>query len=217
MFSEWRVNSSQRLWKASGGWRCVNLIVHAWRMTKTTEQRLEGREPPLTLRQAKQYLYLATFPPVRQGFFPCRTALCLKNSHRAGPVLQEFGLEQFSPGIVPGFCLCEWQRKFIRIHANLVFQACILFLRRFRARNRRRRWQVSYSVLQACISFLRCFRQKVAHFCFCLVAPPEVPQQSCHNVYDEGPETHHNREQISHFWARFSAGFWAILSMAHLR
>ena len=56
-------------------------------------RRLEGREPPLTLRQEKQYLYFGhPFSPVRQGLFPCSTALFLKNSHRASPVLQEFGL-----------------------------------------------------------------------------------------------------------------------------
>ena len=32
------------------------------------------------------------FKAVRQGLFPCSTALFLKNSHRAGPALQEFGL-----------------------------------------------------------------------------------------------------------------------------
>ena len=53
--------------------------------------KLEGREPPLTLRQESQYCILATFSPVRQGLFPCSTALFLKNSHREGPVLQEFG------------------------------------------------------------------------------------------------------------------------------
>ena len=50
---------------------------------------LEGTEPPLTSRSI---CILATFSPVRQGLFPCSTALFLKNSHRAGSVLQEFGL-----------------------------------------------------------------------------------------------------------------------------
>ena len=53
---------------------------------------LEGRGPPLTLRQEKQYLYFGHLFPVRQGLFPCSAALFLKNSHRASPVLQEFGL-----------------------------------------------------------------------------------------------------------------------------
>ena len=47
---------------------------------------LEGREPPLTLRHEKQYLYFG-------HLFPCtpgpNKALFLKNSHRAGRVLQE--------------------------------------------------------------------------------------------------------------------------------
>ena len=54
--------------------------------------KLEGREPPLTLRQEKQYLYFGHLSPVRQGLFGCSTALFLKNSHREGPVLQAFGL-----------------------------------------------------------------------------------------------------------------------------
>ena len=52
---------------------------------------LEGTEPPLTLRQENHCLYFGHFSPVRQGLFPCSTALFLKNSHRTGPVLQEFG------------------------------------------------------------------------------------------------------------------------------
>ena len=52
---------------------------------------LEGGEPPLTLRQENHYPYFGHFFPVRQGLFPCSTALFLKNSHRAGPVLQELG------------------------------------------------------------------------------------------------------------------------------
>ena len=46
--------------------------------------------PNLKARKAVS-VFLATFSPVRQGLFPCSTALFLKNSHRAGPVLQEFG------------------------------------------------------------------------------------------------------------------------------
>ena len=37
-------------------------------------------------------LFWPPCPPVRQGLFPCSAVLFLKNSHRAGPVLQEFGL-----------------------------------------------------------------------------------------------------------------------------
>ena len=48
----------------------------------------------------------------------------------------------------------ERRRKFtIKIHANLVFQACISFLRCFRQGNLRICWQLL-------ISFLRCFRQE---------------------------------------------------------
>ena len=47
---------------------------------------------PLVFLWEKQYLYFGHLSPVRQGPFPCSTALFLKNSHRAGPVLQEFGL-----------------------------------------------------------------------------------------------------------------------------
>ena len=48
---------------------------------------LEGRVPRIALRQDKQYLYFGHLFPVRQGLFPCSTAL----SHRAGPVPQDFG------------------------------------------------------------------------------------------------------------------------------
>ena len=43
-------------------------------------QRLEGREPPLTLRQEKQCLYFGHLFPCTPGPFLCSTALFLKNS-----------------------------------------------------------------------------------------------------------------------------------------
>ena len=53
---------------------------------------LEGREPPLTLRRENQYLYFGRFVPCTPGPFSCSTGLFVYHSHRAGPVLQEFGL-----------------------------------------------------------------------------------------------------------------------------
>ena len=52
---------------------------------------LEGREPPLTLRRENQYLYFGRFFPCTPGPFSCSTGLFVHHSHRAGPVLQEFG------------------------------------------------------------------------------------------------------------------------------
>ena len=66
--------------------------------TKSVRSRVDGKEPPLALRQEKQYLYFGDLFPVRQGLFPCNTALLLKNSHRASPVLQEFVLV-LRPGV----------------------------------------------------------------------------------------------------------------------
>ena len=43
------------------------------------------------LRQKSSICILAIFSPLRHGLSPCSTALFLKNFHRAGPVLQEFG------------------------------------------------------------------------------------------------------------------------------
>ena len=43
------------------------------------QHSLEGREPPLTLRQENHYLYFGHFSPVRQGRFPCGTALFLQS------------------------------------------------------------------------------------------------------------------------------------------
>ena len=57
---------------------------------------LQGREPPLTLRQDKQYTLPGHLVPVRQGLFPC--SMVLKNSHRAEPAPQEFGLVLW-PGV----------------------------------------------------------------------------------------------------------------------
>ena len=52
---------------------------------------LEGREPPLTFRQEKQYLYLGQLFPCTPGpFFAVVRHFFQKNSHRAGPELQEF-------------------------------------------------------------------------------------------------------------------------------
>ena len=53
---------------------------------------LEGREPPLTLRRENQCLYFGRFFPCTPGPFSCSTGLFVYHSHRAGPVLQEFGL-----------------------------------------------------------------------------------------------------------------------------
>ena len=53
---------------------------------------LERREPPLTLRREKQYLYFGHFFPCTPGPFSCSTGLFVYHSHKAGPVLQEFGL-----------------------------------------------------------------------------------------------------------------------------
>ena len=53
---------------------------------------LEGREPPLSLRRENEYLYFGNFFPCTPGPFSCSTGLFVYHSHRAGPVLQEFGL-----------------------------------------------------------------------------------------------------------------------------
>ena len=52
----------------------------------------EGRKPPLTLRRENQYLYFGRFFPCTPGPFSCSTGLFVYHSHRASPVLQEFGL-----------------------------------------------------------------------------------------------------------------------------
>ena len=54
---------------------------------------LEGGEPPLSNLKAGKAVpvFWPPFPLYAWAFFPCSTALFLKNSHRAGPVLQEFG------------------------------------------------------------------------------------------------------------------------------
>ena len=64
----------------------------------------------------------------------------------------------------------EWQRKYItKIHANLVLQASISFLRCFKRRESKDTQAVSYLVLQACISFFEVFQTRAMHSCFCLV------------------------------------------------
>ena len=67
--------------------RNANLGIMWW-------PQLEGREPPLTLRQEKLYLYFGHLFPCTPGpFFPVvRRCLMKIVPHRAGPVLQEFGL-----------------------------------------------------------------------------------------------------------------------------
>ena len=60
--------------------------------SKVSSQILKEREPPLTLRRENQYLYFGRSFPCMPGPFSCSTALFVYHSHRAGPVLQEFGL-----------------------------------------------------------------------------------------------------------------------------
>ena len=66
----------------------------------------------------------------------------------------------------------EQRRKCItKIHANLVFQACILFFLRFSGKgNWGKHWKFPVSLLQACISFLRRFRLKWRNSVFALFA-----------------------------------------------
>ena len=76
--------------KNSKGFTAIRTVVGL--AIRIVQFELEGRESPLTLRQEKQYLYFGHLFPCTPAPLPCSTALFLKNSHMAGPVLQEFWL-----------------------------------------------------------------------------------------------------------------------------
>ena len=58
----------------------------AWNRTRNRTRT------PSDLRRENQYLYFGRFFPCTPGPFSCSTGLFVYHSHRAGPVLQEFGL-----------------------------------------------------------------------------------------------------------------------------
>ena len=67
--------------------RYMSSVAHA----ALCERERERETPNLKAGKAVS-VFWPPFPLYARAFFPCSTALFLKNSHRAGPVLQEFGL-----------------------------------------------------------------------------------------------------------------------------